>query len=42
MVGSINNHQHGSFQEDKLKIKPCKQQGGKIKPYQQQEGKVKR
>ena len=41
MVGSISSHQRSSFQEDKLKIKPYKQQGGKVKPCQPQGGKIK-
>ena len=34
MVSNISSHQHNSFQEDKLMIKPCKRQGSKVKPYQ--------
>ena len=41
MVGSSNSHQCSSFWENKLKIKPCKQQGGKVKPCQPQGGKIK-
>ena len=32
MMGSINSHQCSSFQEDKLKIKPYKQQGARSSP----------
>jgi hypothetical protein len=34
MVGSSSSHYCSSFQEDRLKIKPCKQQGSKVMPYQ--------
>ena len=36
MVSSSSSHQCSSFQADRLKIKPCKQQGSKIMPCQQQ------
>ena len=40
MVGSSNSHQYNNFWEDRLKIRPCKQQGGKVKPYQRLGGKL--
>jgi hypothetical protein len=36
MVGSCNSHQYNSSQGDRLKIRPCKQQGGKVKLCQSQ------